>query len=124
VAAAHDVGLALNPQAIKGQIIGGISQGIGFALTEDLVLKDGVIQNPSFSGYIVPTIGDMPDVIPIIVETHDPIGPLGAKGVGEPTIIPTTPAIANAIDDAVGVRVRTLPITPEKVFWGIRQRKD
>jgi CO/xanthine dehydrogenase Mo-binding subunit len=121
VAAAHDVGFAINPRAVKGQILGGVAQGMGWALTENLVLKDGVIQNPSLSGYIIPTIADMPQVEPILVETHDPVGPFGAKGVGEPSLIPCTPAIANAVRDAVGVRVKSLPITPEKVFWGMRR---
>ena len=119
--AAHDVGYQLNPMAVKGQVLGGVAQGMGWALTENLVMKDGVVQNTSFSTYMVPTIADMPEVTPIIVESHDPIGPFGAKGIGEPSLIPTPPAIANAIWDAVGVRLRELPMSPEKVFWAMRE---
>ncbi len=117
--AAHDVGYAINPAGVEGQILGGVAQGLGWALTENLELQDGVIRNPSLAGYVIPTTLDMPQVVPILVETHDPIGPFGAKGVGEPALIPTAPAIANAIDNAVGVRIRTLPISPEKVLLGI-----
>jgi CO/xanthine dehydrogenase Mo-binding subunit len=119
--AAHDVGVALNPRGVKGQILGGVAQGMGWALTENLIFKDGVVQNPSFSTYMVPTIADMPEVMPIIVESHDPVGPFGAKGVGEPALVPAPPAIANAVFDAVGVRIRDLPLSPEKVFWGMRK---
>lgn len=117
VIAAHDVGYAINPTGVTGQIEGGIAQGAGWALYENLILKEGVIQNPSFHNYSVMTSLDMPDVDTFIIETNDPVGPYGAKGVGEPTLIPTPPAIANAIEDAIGVRVADLPITPEKVFW-------
>ncbi len=119
IVAAHDVGVALNPRGVKGQIMGGVAQGLGWALTENLPLKDGVIQNPGFANYIVPTIMDMPDVQPVIAESHDPVGPYGAKGVGEPALIPSPPAIANAIFDAVGMRLHSLPLSPEKIFWAL-----
>ncbi len=119
VAAAHDVGFAINPKGVRGQISGGVAQGTGWALCENLVLKEGVLQNPSLSSYILMTIKDMPSIKPIIVETDDPVGPYGAKGVGEPTLIPVPPAIANAIEDAVGVRLRDLPFTPEKIFRAV-----
>ncbi|KKM09826.1 hypothetical protein SY88_16670 [Clostridiales bacterium PH28_bin88] len=119
VVAAHDVGFAINQQGVRGQITGGIAQGAGWALYEHLVHQDGMPQNTSLSNYIIMTIKDMPRVEPIIVETNDPVGPYGAKGVGEPTLIPVPPAIANAVEDAIGVRIRDLPIAPEKVFWAL-----
>jgi len=117
VAAAHDVGFAINPAGVRGQISGGVAQGAGWALYENLVYKAGVLQNPSLSSYLLMTIKDMPVIKPILVETEDPVGPYGAKGVGEPTLIPVPPAVANAIEDALGVRIRDLPVTPEKIFW-------
>ncbi len=116
VSAAHDVGYAVNPLGVTGQIEGGISQGAGWALYENLVLKDGFIQNTSLKNYVIMTIKDMPEITCHIIETNDPIGPYGAKGIGEPTLIPTPPAIANAVEDAIGVRITSLPITPEKVY--------
>jgi CO/xanthine dehydrogenase Mo-binding subunit len=121
VVAAHDVGFAINPKGVTGQVEGGIAQGAGWALYENLVLKDGIIQNPSFKSYIIMTSMDVADVKVHIIETNDPVGPYGAKGVGEPALIPTAPAIANAVEDAVGVRIAELPITPEKVFWQMRE---
>lgn len=114
VTAAHDCGRAINPQSLEGQIEGSIAQGLGFALTEKLSLEKGKIENPFFSSYKIPTALDMPNIKTILVETNDPEGPFGAKGVSEGTILPMAPAIANAIYDAIGVRVRDLPITPEK----------
>ena len=115
--AAHDVGKVLNPQTLKGQIYGGLAQGIGFALTEEVKTKNGRILNPGFTDYKIPTVHEMAfDIQLEIVETDDREGPFGAKGVGEPGLVPTAPAIANAIYDAVGVRIRHLPITPEKIL--------
>ena len=84
IVAAHDVGFALNPQAVKGQILGGVAQGMGWALTENMIFKDGVLQNPSFSTYMVPTIADMPEVVPIIVESDDPVGHSAPKASASP----------------------------------------
>ena len=114
--AAHDLGRAINPMAARGQIIGGVAQGIGYALTEELVFERGHIVNSSFTDYKIISAEDMPPVTTILVETLDPSGPFGAKGLGEPTIVPVAPAIANAIYDALGVRMKSLPITPEKIL--------
>lgn len=122
--AAHDVGRAINPMLIEGQIQGGVAMGIGYCLLEDMKREAGVTLNPSFSNYKVVNATEMPSMKEIIVESVDPNGPFGAKGVGEPTIIPAAPAIANAIFDAVGVRIRELPITPEKILMALKKRKE
>ncbi|MCX5835332.1 MAG: xanthine dehydrogenase family protein molybdopterin-binding subunit [Deltaproteobacteria bacterium] len=119
VAAAHDVGRAINPNGIRGQIYGGVAQGAGWALYENMVYEGGRLQNKSLRNYTMVTVTDMPEVEPIIVETHDPVGPYGAKGIGEPALIPMPPAVANAVEDAVGVRIRDLPITAEKIFFNL-----
>jgi len=116
ITAAHDGGVAINPQSFEGQIEGAIAQGLGFALTEDLSIDKGQIKNASYLSYRIPTAMDMPKITSILVETVDPEGPFGAKGVSEGTILPIAPALANAVDDAVGVRIKDLPITPEKVL--------
>ena len=114
---AHDVGRVLNPQTIRGQAYGAIAQGIGYALYEEVRTEEGRILNPNFTDYKIPTAWEMGFPIDLVfIETNDPAGPFGAKGVGEPGLVPTAPAIANAIYDAVGVRVRDLPITPEKLL--------
>jgi xanthine dehydrogenase molybdenum-binding subunit len=121
--AAHDVGKVLNPQTLKGQLYGGLAQGIGYALTEELLTKDGRILNPGFTDYKMPTVHEMSFPIQLeIVETDDQEGPFGAKGVGEPGLVPTAPAIANAIYDAVGVRLHHLPMTPEKVLAALQAK--
>lgn len=122
VAAAHDVGRTINPSGVVGQINGGVAQGIGWALYENMQFKDGMPQSRGLHQYTLMTIKDMPPVDSIIIETNDPIGPFGAKGIGEPTLIPTGPAIANAIEDATGVRIRDLPITPEKVYRALKNK--
>lgn len=122
--AAHDVGRVLNKQTIKGQIYGGIVQGLGFALCEEYKTEKGKNLNPNFMDY---KICSAPDVdFPIIVEcieTNDKQGPFGAKGVGEPGLVPTAPAIANAVYDAIGIRINDLPITPDKVLAALKNRK-
>jgi CO/xanthine dehydrogenase Mo-binding subunit len=121
--AAHDVGRAVNPQGVEGQIEGGIVQALGQGLMEDYVLADGHTSTSGFAKYILPTSLDVPRVNSIIIEDHDPIGPLGVKGIGEPAMVPTIPAVMNAIYDAVGVRILDLPATPEKVLMGIRAKE-
>ncbi|MEK6709406.1 MAG: molybdopterin cofactor-binding domain-containing protein, partial [Nitrospinota bacterium] len=117
LAAAHDVGQAVNPMNVEGQIEGGSLQGYGFGMMERVVYKDGVAQNPNLEDYLIPTSMDVPDRMkPIIVETEEPSGPFGAKGVAEPALNPTTPAVLNAIYDAVGARITDLPATPEAVL--------
>jgi len=122
VVAAHDLGRTINLACAEGQIEGGVVQGIGFALTEKTVWEEGEIINTSFLGYKIPTALDVPSIKTILVESNDPNGPFGAKGLGEAPIVPTAPAIANAIYNAVGVRIKTLPITPEKILEELEKR--
>ncbi len=122
IAAAHDVGRAINPMAVEGQIHGGVSMGLGYGLYEELVVEEGRVLNPNFADYALPTVLDMPEIDCIIVETDDQAGPFGAKGMAEPACIPTAPAIANAVYDAVGVRIRDLPVTPEKVLRALKEK--
>ncbi len=99
--------------------------GIGFAMQEEMLFNDeGVQLNPNLTNYIIPTSLDMPDIDVDIVENFDPTGPFGAKGVGEPTAVPTAAAILNAVHDAVGVRITSLPATAEKVLKAIKENRD
>jgi CO/xanthine dehydrogenase Mo-binding subunit len=109
--AAHDVGRAINPTLVEGQIEGGAAQGLGMALMEEFFPGKG----ENLHDYLIPTIGDMPPVDSILIEDPSSVGPYGAKGVGEQALIPTAPAILNALSDAVGIRIRKLPATPDKV---------
>lgn len=119
--AAHDVGKVLNPQALKGQMYGALAQGVGYALYEEVQSQEGRIMNPNFRDYKIPTIHEMDFLIELdFIETDDRFGPFGAKGVGEPGLVPTAPAIANAIYNAVGVRIRDLPLTPEKILEALK----
>lgn len=121
--AVHDVGRVLNPQTLKGQMYGALAQGIGYALFEEVISEKGRIMNSSFRDYKIPTTGEMDFPIDLeFVETDDPAGPFGAKGVGESGLVPTAPAIANAVYNAVGIRVRDLPITPEKVLAALKEK--
>ncbi len=97
--------------------------GIGLALSEEIIFSEGVQTNPSLANYMVPTIMDVPQIDVVIVKNHDPTGPFGAKGVGEPTSVPTAPAILNAIYDAVGIRIHSLPATPEKVLRALKEKQ-
>jgi aldehyde oxidoreductase len=115
IVAAHDVGRAINPTQVEGQIHGGIAQGLGFALMEAYV--PGRTEN--LHDYLIPTIGDVPPIECILVEDAEPAGPYGAKGVGEPALVPTAPAILGAIRDATGARLTAVPATPECVLAGI-----
>jgi xanthine dehydrogenase molybdenum-binding subunit len=121
VVAAHDVGRAVNPMAVEGQIEGSIAQGVGMALSERVIWEDGFVLNHYLADYKLPTAPDVPPVTTILVETEDPYGPFGAKGIGEAGLVPTAAAIANAVYDAVGVRIRELPITPERVLEALRK---
>lgn len=120
ITTAHDVGKAINPMLVEGQIEGGVAQGIGMALMEDY--QPGRTEN--LHDYLMPTIGDMPQFKHIIVEVEDPVGPYGAKGLGEHVLIPTAPAIVNAIRHATGAVVRDLPCTPDKVLAAIQHAKE
>ncbi len=111
ITAAHDVGRAINPTLIEGQIEGGAAQGLGMALMEEFFPGKG----ENLHDYLIPTAGDMPPVESILIEDPSPIGPFGAKGIGEQAVIPTAPAILNAIHDAIGIRIRRVPATPDRI---------
>ncbi len=112
----HDVGRAINPIAVEGQIQGGSAQGIGYALMEEVQVRDGVTRTPSLSEYLIPTAKDLPTTKAIILESGTGVGPFGAKGIGEPALTPAAPAVANAVANAIGVRIHDLPLTPERVL--------
>jgi len=122
IASAHDVGKAINPSACEQQIEGALAAGVGTTLMEEIKIERGKTLNPNFVDYKVPTSLDMPEMVPILVEATHEGGPYGAKGLGEPALAPTAPAIANAIYDAVGVRIRELPITPDKVLKALKEK--
>jgi len=124
VVAAHDVGKAINPMACEGQIEGGVVMGIGTATFEEVKFDEkGTMLNPNFRDYRIPTASDAPEVIPIIVEaTHDE-GPFGAKGIGEMTLVCTPTAIANAVYNATRIRLKELPVTQERLFNLLKERK-
>ena len=120
--AAHDVGFAVNPREVAAQIQGGALQGYGYALMEQIKLDpNGKMMNPNFNGYIIPTAMDVPEIVPIIVEHPFRYGPYGAKGIGEPPLIAVAPAIANAVANAVGLRVRNLPVSPENLLESLEE---
>jgi 4-hydroxybenzoyl-CoA reductase subunit alpha len=121
--AAHDCGRALNPVSVEGQIIGSVWMGMGQALTEEMVWKDGMLMNPGLLEYRSPSSVESPEVEPIIVESVDPEGPFGAKECSEGSLAATIPAIANAIYDAVGVRLHESPFTPERVLAALRAKE-
>jgi CO/xanthine dehydrogenase Mo-binding subunit len=121
--AAHDVGRAVNPEMVLGQIGGGVHMGLGYALVEEFIQQEGLVRTRKFAEYQIPTVLDMPpEIVPIIVEVPDPAGPYGAKGLGEMTTLPTAPAVLNAIHDAVGVRLERLPAKAERVLMEIKRR--
>jgi 4-hydroxybenzoyl-CoA reductase subunit alpha len=121
--AAHDCGRALNPVSVEGQIIGSVWMGMGQALTEEMVWKDGMLMNPGLLEYRSPSSVESPEVEPIIVESIDPEGPFGAKECSEGSLAATIPAISNAIYDAVGVRLHECPFTPERVLAALRAQR-
>lgn len=120
---ANDVGKAINPMLVEGQFEGGVAQGIGYGIYENLQVVNGEVKNPSFLDYKIVTAKDMPPVRIELIETEDPAGPFGVKGIGEAGAIPTAAAIANAFYDATGVRIRELPLTPERVLEALRREK-
>jgi CO/xanthine dehydrogenase Mo-binding subunit len=121
VVSVNDVGRAINPQLVQGQVEGAVAQAIGYALMEHLVSKDGWIKNPYLSTYLIPTVLDMPlEVKSVILEYPDPIGPWGARGMAEMPMIPLAPAIAAAVHDATGVWFYDLPLLPDRVVAGLR----
>jgi len=123
VASAHDVGRAQNPPAAEGQIHGGIHMGLGYALSEELRIEEGRVLNPQWMEYALLSAADMPEIAIELIETVDEAGPFGAKGLGESGVIPVAAAVANAVKDAVGVRLTELPMTPERVFRALAARR-
>jgi aldehyde oxidoreductase len=118
VTAAHDVGRAINPTLIEGQIEGGVAQGLGMALMEEFFPGKG----ENLHDYLIPTAGDIPPIESILIEDPSPIGPFGAKGIGEQAVIPTAPGILNALHDAIGIRLRKIPATPDRVLAAIHAK--
>ncbi|MDO8361851.1 MAG: molybdopterin-dependent oxidoreductase, partial [Actinomycetota bacterium] len=117
VATAQDVGRALNPLSVVGQIEGGIAQGVGLAVMEELLQVDGYVRNATFTDYLLPTFLDMPDVVISLVEEPEPLSPLGAKGVGEPPTVSSTPAVVAAIRDAIGKDLHRVPVRPGDICF-------
>ena len=117
-----DVGRAINRASVRGQIEGGAVYGMGYALTEEIILEKGITRTPSFSEYLLPTSLDVPDLETIILESGEGAGPFGARGVGEPSVTSVAPAIANAVHDAIGVRICDLPLTPEKIMKALKNK--
>jgi xanthine dehydrogenase molybdenum-binding subunit len=118
--AAHDVGRAINPMLVKGQIYGATIMGAGYGLTEEMQVNAGRVMNPNLLDYKLLTAKDKIPIDPVIVEPIEPSGPFGLKGIGEPACVPAAPAIANAVADAIGVRIKDLPLSPEKVLAAIK----
>jgi CO/xanthine dehydrogenase Mo-binding subunit len=114
--AVHDIGRAIHPPALEGQVQGGAVQAMGWAIMEDLLLEEGRLKNPSFTDYLLPTAVDAPNVEMTFLEDPEPLGPFGARGIGEPSFIPGGAAIATAVGHALGIHVSELPLTPERVL--------
>jgi len=123
---AVDSGKAINPMTVEGQTEGGIAQGIGYALTEDYVINQhtGVVETNNFDTYRIPSINEIPETEIVIIEEPEPTGPFGAKGTGELSAVGVAPAIANAVYDAVGIRIKELPITPQKILAALGKRRQ
>ncbi len=121
---ASDCGTVIYPLGAEGQVEGGLAQGIGYALTEGLQIDEGRPVNPNFSDYRIPSMRDMPPLQHAFADSYEPTGPFGAKGLGELNMDPTAAVLNNAIFDAVGVRVKTLPITPEKILRALKEKEN
>ncbi|MDY7038657.1 MAG: molybdopterin cofactor-binding domain-containing protein, partial [Thermodesulfobacteriota bacterium] len=122
---AHDCGFAINHTSVEGQMQGSVSMGFGEALFEEVKFnREGTILNPNLSEYKIPTALDMPNVDCIIIESNEPRGPYGAKEVGEGAILPTIPAILNAVHNATGMKIDELPLIPERVYMAIKKAKN
>ena len=124
VVSAHDVGTVINKAMAEGQIEGGVVMGQGFSLLEAITVKDGVITNPQFSKYLIQTSEDAPEIYPVLVESEGEAGPFGAKGLGEPALIPTIPACADAVEDAIGIKFTKLPITPTDILRELKKKRE
>jgi CO/xanthine dehydrogenase Mo-binding subunit len=123
IASAHDVGTTLNPISVRGQITGGVVMGIGYAMHERLQFEDGRVINPSFMDYKLPSSQEIPEIVAIAVEVPLPEGPFGAKGIGELAVVGIAPAVGNAIYDALKVRIKDLPLLPERVLTAIEEQR-
>ena len=121
IVAAHDAGTIINPEGAEGQIVGGVVQGLGTTLCEEMHVKDGVVTNPTLVDYKLPTTMDVPEIVAGFVDSFHDEGPFGAKGLSEPALAPTSAAVANAVYDAIGARITSLPITPEKILHALSQ---
>ena len=120
----NDVGKAVNPQQVEGQIEGAVAQSVGWTLLENFVQEEGRAVTQRLSTYLIPGVADVvEEIVPVILELPDPQGPLGARGMAEMPFIPTAPAIAAALHDAIGVWFDELPITPERVWQALRERQ-
>jgi CO/xanthine dehydrogenase Mo-binding subunit len=124
ITAAHDVGRVMNPVTLEGQIEGGVLQGVGMALYEQMKTEGGAVKTPDFSTYIIPTAMDTPEIRTVFVEDPYSRGPFGAKGIGETPAMPGAVAVANAVSNALGVRFHELPLTPERVRRAVSERKN
>jgi CO/xanthine dehydrogenase Mo-binding subunit len=115
----------INPAQVRGQVEGGVAQGIGFALTENHHVDDnGVMTNPNFRNYRMPTYADVPRTEVLLVDSADSVGPMRSKGMAECCINPVAPALANAVHDATGVRHRALPLTPERIYGRLHAQQS
>jgi putative selenate reductase molybdopterin-binding subunit len=123
VVASHNVGKAVFRAGIEGQIHGGVAMGLGYALSEEVIFSNGKPINDSFLDYRLPTMVDVPEIVSVIVEKENARSPEDIRGIGEPATIPTAAAVANAVYNAVGVRVNNLPLTPEKVYWALKSKE-
>ncbi len=123
-AAAHDIGKAINLNRAEGQIEGGAAQGIGYGIMEDYIEEKGIPLTWNLAQYLIPTSKDVPDIQSIVLESGSGKGPFGAKGIGEPAITAAAPAVINAIRDAIGVRIRHIPATPERVYWALKGKEE
>jgi CO/xanthine dehydrogenase Mo-binding subunit len=121
ITTAHDTGVIMNPIGHQGQIDGGVVQGLGYGMIEYLPVQDGRVEVAHFGEYKIPNVKDIPPLKTVLLESESGVGPYKVKGIGENPISPVAPAIANAIEDAVGVRIRDLPITAEKIYRALRE---
>ena len=120
---ATDAGVVINPAQVRGQVEGGVAQGIGFVLTENFHVDDGVMTNPNLRNYRIPTYADVPRTEVLLVDSTDSVGPMRSKGMAECCINPVAPALANAVADATGVRYRSLPLSPERIYEQLGSRR-
>jgi CO/xanthine dehydrogenase Mo-binding subunit len=122
--AATEAGRVLNPQAFEQQVQGAIAQGIGYALSEEVLLQEGRIANPDFATYIIPGAQDIPEIVSLVVEAYEPSGPYGMKGVGEVGMNGPLPAIAGALADACGIHITRSPLTAERVLAALQKQQE